>query len=50
MFGDQVPQELSLPAPSASAMYISADEGPIRFMSMMPFDPEPGAEPNGRGS
>jgi hypothetical protein len=29
-------------------MYISADEGPIRFMSMMPFDPEPGAEPNSR--
>ena len=33
------------PVPSALARYSSADEGPIRFISMMPFEPEPGTEP-----
>jgi hypothetical protein len=27
-------------------MYSSADDGPIRFMSMMPFDPEASTEPD----
>ena len=38
-------RSLCSPVPSALAMYSSADEGPIRFMSMKPFEPEPGVEP-----